>query len=183
MGNEQQQCQSVAKLVASRFQLSHVFYFLFFVIGLSFGLSVSSYVNSFSFSLHASVFSVPLSPASSLPLPAEPTPPVHNSSSFASNIRLPLHMHNMDDDQLFSRALMVSRVQNDEHVSKIAFMFLAKGSLHLSPLWEKFFKGHQGLYTIYIHHHPSYNGSVPEGSVFQGRRIPSKVSVLHTLAD
>lgn len=86
-------------------------------------------------------------------------------------------MHKMDDDELFSRASMIRGSQNfgrDQHVRKVAFMFLTKGPIPLAPLWEKFFRGHEGLYTIYVHHHPSYNDSVPEGSVFHGRRIPSK---------
>lgn len=62
-------------------------------------------------------------------------------------------------------------------VPKVAFLFLTKGPVHLAPLWEKFFKGHQGLYSIYVHSNPSYNGSYPETPVFQGRRIPSKVSL------
>jgi hypothetical protein len=92
----------------------------------------------------------------------------------------------MDDDELFSRASMIRGSQNfgrDQHVRKIAFMFLTKGPIPLAPLWEKFFRGHEGLYTIYVHHHPSYNDSVPKGSVFHGRRIPSKVSLFHPLAD
>ncbi|GAV80572.1 LOW QUALITY PROTEIN: Branch domain-containing protein, partial [Cephalotus follicularis] len=55
---------------------------------------------------------------------------------------------------------------------KIAFMFLTKELIPLALLWEMFFKG---LYSIYVHHHPSYNDSWPEDSVFHGRRIPSKV--------
>ena len=65
-----------------------------------------------------------------------------------------------------------------EYVPKVAFMFLAKGSLPLAPLWELFFKGHEGLYSIYVHTHPSYNDSWPPDSVFFGRRIPSQVCLL-----
>ena len=65
-----------------------------------------------------------------------------------------------------------------DRVPKIAFMFLTKGPVTMAPLWEKFFKGHEGLYSIYVHSNPSYNESVPEGPLFQGRRIPSKVSFL-----
>ncbi|XP_028800176.1 glycosyltransferase BC10-like [Neltuma alba] len=61
-----------------------------------------------------------------------------------------------------------------EHAPKIAFMFLTKGPLHLSPLWETFFQGHQGLYTIYVHTHPLFNWTVPVDSVFYRTRIPSK---------
>ncbi|XP_047942684.1 glycosyltransferase BC10-like [Salvia hispanica] len=58
--------------------------------------------------------------------------------------------------------------------AKVAFMFLAKGDLPLAPLWELFFRGHQGLYSIYVHSQPSYKGNFPKGSVFHGRRIASK---------
>ena len=59
---------------------------------------------------------------------------------------------------------------------KVAFMFLTRGPLPLSPLWERFFRGYEGLFTIYIHTNPSYKESMPQGSVFHGRRIPSKAS-------
>lgn len=76
---------------------------------------------------------------------------------------------------------MVPRIQDFPYklVPKVAFMFLTKGPLPLSPLWEKFFKGHEGLYSIYVHAHPDFNESVPEDSVFHGRRIHSQVSSLH----
>lgn len=87
-------------------------------------------------------------------------------------------MHKMEDEELFWRATLVPKIQEFpyENVPKVAFMFLAKGPLPLSPLWEKFFGGHEGLYSIYIHSDPLYNDeSVPENSVFHGRRIPAKV--------
>lgn len=83
----------------------------------------------------------------------------------------------MDDEELFWRASMVPRIREFrpfDYVPKVAFMFLTKGPIPLAPLWEKFFKGHEGRYTIYIHPHPSYNDSVPVSSVLYGRRIPSK---------
>ncbi|XP_052176184.1 glycosyltransferase BC10-like [Diospyros lotus] len=49
------------------------------------------------------------------------------------------------------------------------------GPLPLAPLWESFFHGHQCLYSIYVHCHPFYNGTLPTNSVFYGKRIPSKV--------
>ncbi|RLN24841.1 uncharacterized protein C2845_PM07G03270 [Panicum miliaceum] len=59
--------------------------------------------------------------------------------------------------------------------STVAFLFLARGDLPLRPLWERFFAGHEGLYSIYVHTAPSYTGSPPEDSVFYGRTIPSQV--------
>lgn len=59
---------------------------------------------------------------------------------------------------------------------KIAFLFLVKKTIPLGRLWEKFFKEHEGYYTIYVHSDPSFNSSSKdEGGVFHGRRIPSKV--------
>lgn len=84
----------------------------------------------------------------------------------------------MDDDlELFWRASFVPRIRDFPYnrVPKVAFMFLTKGPIPLAPLWEMFFKDHQGLYNIYVHPHPSYVESWPENSVFYGTRIPSKV--------
>lgn len=88
-------------------------------------------------------------------------------------------MHGMDDKELLWRASMVPRIQEFPRKStpRIAFMFLTRGELPLSPLWEKFFKGYEGLYSIYVHPHPHFNGSAPQNSVFYGRRIPSKVNL------
>lgn len=89
-------------------------------------------------------------------------------------------MHNMSDKELLWRASMVPMkgkkfVGNNN--KKVAFMFLTPGPLPLAPLWEKFFQGHEGFYSIYVHPHPSYNDSLlPRTSVFYGRRIPSQVS-------
>lgn len=87
-------------------------------------------------------------------------------------------LHKMDDDdELLWRASLVPRIRRFpfNHVPRVAFMFLTKGRIPLAPLWEMFFKGHEGLYTIYVHTHPSYVDSWPQNSVFYGRRIPSKV--------
>nr|KYP61559.1 hypothetical protein KK1_016054 [Cajanus cajan] len=85
-------------------------------------------------------------------------------------------MHDMTEEELLWRASMVPRIKElpSKHTPKVAFMFLAKGPLFLGPLWERFFKGNQGFYSIYVHSHPSFNDTVPQTSVFHGRRIPSK---------
>ncbi|GMN38618.1 hypothetical protein TIFTF001_007850 [Ficus carica] len=91
-------------------------------------------------------------------------------------IKPPSVMHNMTDEELLWRASMVPRIPEYpfNRVPKVAFMFLVRGHVFMAPLWEQFFKGHEGLYSIYIHSNPSYNGSAPESPVFHGRRIPSK---------
>ncbi|XP_047971915.1 glycosyltransferase BC10-like [Salvia hispanica] len=87
-------------------------------------------------------------------------------------------IHRMSDEELFWRATLVPRVSKYpfERVPKVAFMFLTKGPLPLAPLWERFFKGHEGKYSIYIHSLPSYEADFPSGSVFYKRQIPSQVS-------
>ncbi|GJP41204.1 hypothetical protein CLOM_g879 [Closterium sp. NIES-68] len=34
---------------------------------------------------------------------------------------------------------------------RIAFLFMTRGPLPLAPLWERFFKGHEGRFSIYVH--------------------------------
>ncbi|XP_007012231.2 PREDICTED: uncharacterized protein LOC18588028 [Theobroma cacao] len=87
-------------------------------------------------------------------------------------------LHTMNDKELLWRASFVPRIKKYpfNRLPKIAFMFLTKGPLPLSPLWERFLKGHEGLYSIYIHSLPSYNAEFPPSSVFYGRQIPSQVS-------
>ncbi|KAI3687373.1 hypothetical protein L1987_81068 [Smallanthus sonchifolius] len=55
-------------------------------------------------------------------------------------------------------------------------MFLTKGPLPLAPLWERFFKGHESLYSVYIHSLPSYEAEFSSKSVFYGRQIPSQAA-------
>ncbi|KAK4844247.1 hypothetical protein QYF36_018030 [Acer negundo] len=182
MGNAQQQNSPIfAKLLKFHLQLSHVFQFVFFVIGFSLGITLCLYAKSFSFNLQAnqapSSLPVLLSQQESvlssppLPPPELPRPPPPDDRSQPMII-----MHKMDDGELFRRASLVPRIEVFplEHVPKIAFMFLTKGPMPLAPLWEKFFQGHEGLYSIYVHPSPSYNDSLPLNSVFYGRRIPSK---------
>ncbi|KAG1330652.1 putative glycosyltransferase BC10 [Cocos nucifera] len=85
-------------------------------------------------------------------------------------------MHDMTDEELLWRASMAPRIKGYpfDRVPKVAFLFLTRKELHFAPLWEKFFQGHEGLYSIYVHADPSFNESAPEGSVFHGRRVPSK---------
>ncbi|KAE9586223.1 putative glycosyl transferase, family 14 [Lupinus albus] len=85
-------------------------------------------------------------------------------------------IHNMSDKQLLWRASFVPRIKKYPYkrVPKIAFMFLTKGPLPLAPLWERFLKGHEKLYSIYIHSLPSYQARFPPSSVFYKRQIPSQ---------
>ncbi|VFQ79283.1 unnamed protein product [Cuscuta campestris] len=92
-------------------------------------------------------------------------------------LKPPPCMHGMSDEELLWRASHVPKVKKAPFTyrPKVAFMFLARGTLPLAPLWEQFFRGHDGLYSIYIHSQPSFSGVAhEEGHVFRGRRIPSK---------
>lgn len=94
-----------------------------------------------------------------------------------SYLNPPELMHDMTDEELIWRASMVPKVRDYpfERSPKVAFMFLTRGPVVLSPLWDRFFKGNEGLYTIYVHSSDSSNNMTePEDSVFHGRRIPSK---------
>ncbi|KAG6665179.1 hypothetical protein I3843_02G121300 [Carya illinoinensis] len=84
----------------------------------------------------------------------------------------------MNDTQLLWLASSVPRIHTYpfKRVPKIAFMFLTKGPLPMSPLWERFFKGNEGLYSIYVHSLPSYNANFTTSSVFYRRQIPSQVA-------
>ncbi|XP_012855940.1 PREDICTED: uncharacterized protein LOC105975304 [Erythranthe guttata] len=96
-------------------------------------------------------------------------------------------MHNMSDGELLLRASRVVKimprvVQDVPYCnSRVAFMFLTPGPLPLAPFWEMFFKGYEGMYSVYVHPHPSYDDfHVPRDSAFYGRRIPSQVCLLTT---
>ncbi|CAL9158064.1 glycosyltransferase BC10-like [Musa acuminata AAA Group] len=106
-----------------------------------------------------------------------------HTANCESSLRLegfvrPSHLlHEMSDEELFWRASMVPKVEEYpfRRVPKVAFMFLTRGPLPLSPLWEEFLKGHEDLYSIYVHTIPGYNLNVSQSSAFYGRQIPNKV--------
>ncbi|CAK9150688.1 unnamed protein product [Ilex paraguariensis] len=200
MADDQHQLPIVSKHFNTNFQLNHVFHLLLFIIGLSVGLISAFYIKiNFSFTMLTSFYSVspPISPPS-LPQqppspPSSPPPPpplatpsvlglsfTSNGTSNYSSVSLENQtslMHNMSDKELLWRASMVPKNLDFpyKHVPKVAFMFLTPGPLPLAPLWEMFLEGHEGLYSIYVHPHPSFNESVPaESSVFYKRRIPSQ---------
>ncbi|XP_038694914.1 glycosyltransferase BC10-like [Tripterygium wilfordii] len=85
-------------------------------------------------------------------------------------------LHTMNDTELFWGASFVPQIKEYpfKRVRKIAFMFLAKGPLPLAPLWERFFKGHEGFYSIYVHSLPSYVHNFTASSVFYKRQVPSQ---------
>ncbi|XP_074575782.1 glycosyltransferase BC10-like [Curcuma longa] len=59
---------------------------------------------------------------------------------------------------------------------KIAFMFLTNSDLFFAPLWERFFRGHEQLFNVYIHADPSVRLLLPPTPSFRGRFIPAKAT-------
>ncbi|KAJ1293756.1 hypothetical protein BS78_01G093400 [Paspalum vaginatum] len=86
--------------------------------------------------------------------------------------------HSMTDEELLWRASFAPGVRRYpfRRVPKVAFMFLTRGPLPLAPLWERFFRGNEGRYSIYVHALPSYRANFTSESVFFRRQIPSKVA-------
>lgn len=175
----------------SPFPLVNFLSFLFFFIfGLTLGIILCFHYKSFSLNLQVSngQFSIFTTQSLVQPPPPQPTfsspPPTTATDDAPTTSHTESHSlkHGMSDEELLWRASMTPKIQEFpfERVPKIAFMFLTRGPVILAPLWEKFFKGNQGLYSIYVHSDPSFNGSEPEGSVFHGRRIASKVSCDHS---
>ncbi|CAA7044485.1 unnamed protein product [Microthlaspi erraticum] len=101
----------------------------------------------------------------------------HGTVTLESFIKPPLNVwHTMNDSELLWRASMEPRriVYPFKRVPKLAFMFLTKGPLPFAPLWEMFFKGHEGLYSIYVHALPDYRSDFSRSSVFYKRYVPSQ---------
>ncbi|XP_057522203.1 glycosyltransferase BC10-like [Amaranthus tricolor] len=149
--------------------------FLFFALGLSIGLTIGFFhllTIPFSLTSWSPSLTFP-SPYLALTTTSPPPPPLRSTVPTLGGDSL---MHNMSDKELIWKASMIPQVEgySYDYTPKVAFMFLTKGSLPLAPLWDLFFKGHEGLYSIYVHTHPSYTDSWPQNSVFYGRRIPSK---------
>jgi len=106
------------------------------------------------------------------------------SNGLEDLFKIPMAMHDMNDDELFWRASLDPMIHKApfKQTPKVAFMFLTIGPVLLAPLWEKFFKGNEGLYSIYIHPNPSFNETIDnQSSVFHDRRITSKVSIQNIL--
>lgn len=107
-------------------------------------------------------------------------PCVEEPLSIQSWIRPPSNLlHRMNDSELFWRASFVPKIKQYpfRRTPKIAYMFLTRGHLPLAPLWERFFKGNEKLYSIYVHSLPSYQPEFQPSSVFYGRQVPSQVLI------
>ncbi|XP_076929686.1 uncharacterized protein LOC143594197 [Bidens hawaiensis] len=166
-------------------------FILFFAFGLCSGIIFTSQFKYISFNFQFPQFSFSgdnsgdisgagacVSGGGNLAAPSPQAPPLSRVKvGLKSYLTPPEIIHDMTDEELIWRASMVAKVREYpfERTPKVAFMFLVRGPVVLAPLWEGFFKGYNGLFTIYVHgSNRSLNVTEPEGSVFHGRRVPSK---------
>ncbi|KAI3984589.1 hypothetical protein MKX01_040466 [Papaver californicum] len=141
-----------------------VSYLVIFVAGAILGLTATSHVNRY-ITVQTDLFYARGS-----------SPPSKENCSIVNASKPDTLTHTMNDEELFWRASMVPQKEGYPYkrTPRVAFMFLTRGPLPLSPLWERFFQGHEELFSIYIHTVPGYKLNVSETSVFYGRQIPSK---------
>lgn len=196
-GNHLHLINSTLKLHSQMYLHTFIIYLFIFASGLFIGITLNFSIRDIPFHSQISQFSLVLSSSPTSPshftanntkinaMKASPNACTKLPKTMHNNTRLAFNknsnsiedMRNISDNALISRALRVNR-RNNQHeiVPKIAFLFLTRGNLHLAPLWEMFFKGNEGLYSVYVHTQPSFNGTFAENSVFHGRRITSKAS-------
>ncbi|OMO80209.1 Glycosyl transferase, family 14 [Corchorus capsularis] len=191
MAFEQHPVQTFPKPFSSYLMHNLVLHAISFVIGLSLGIFITLQLKSLPIFFQSSFVSTtspsapPGTSTTSLPSSAPPSPPSppplpsngtsnYSSVSLEEGHRLSLIHHNMSDEELLRRASSMVPTVQVAMTPKVAFMFLTSGPLPLAPLWEKFFQGNEGFYSIYVHSRPDYNETIPQDSVFYGRRIPSQ---------
>ncbi|XP_073272462.1 glycosyltransferase BC10 [Primulina huaijiensis] len=152
-----------------------LFHLFLLSVGISIGIISALSLKSFFLPINQTPPPPPLEPPPPHAPPPPPPPPL------AVALPPPAPQNNMRDDELLWRASTVSaNIQEFGDgkrvilVPRVAFMFLTPGPLPLAPLWDVFFRGYQGKYSIYVYAHPSYNESAPQDSVFHGTRIPSQ---------
>ncbi|KAG6589613.1 Glycosyltransferase BC10, partial [Cucurbita argyrosperma subsp. sororia] len=160
---------------------SLVSHLLLFAAGLAAGFTLTLF--TFPFPFQSSPLSLPFSfsqlqlPSPSPP-PPPPPPPPPSRVGLKKFLNPPPALHDMTEEELLWRASLVPRripkSPLPKSQPKIAFLFLTKDGVSLAPLWERFFKGHRRLYSIYVHRSSSTNATVASNSVFYGRSIPSK---------
>ncbi|KAJ4913191.1 hypothetical protein Rs2_07812 [Raphanus sativus] len=96
------------------------------------------------------------------------------SSSHTLSSWLPVHVRKHTDEEVAARAVVREILKTPPFItpnSKIAFLFLTPGTLPFEKLWDEFFKGHEGKFTIYIH--PSKERPVHISRHFSDREIHS----------
>ncbi|KAK8627863.1 hypothetical protein V6N13_135461 [Hibiscus sabdariffa] len=202
---ERSQISTTPKLPNSPIQFNDIVsYFFLFGLGLGIGITLSFFYlkdGSMDFQLNQlRVFqpqhpsppstTVPVVPSSKVEAVVAPVAQNATSSSPAKRMKRKRRnyikelfeargtRHNMTDQVLFWRASFMPRIPEFpiKRTPKVAFMFLTRGKVLLAPLWEKFFRGHEAFYSIYVHSDPSYVETMPKSSVFHDRWIPSKIA-------
>ncbi|CAL0305688.1 unnamed protein product [Lupinus luteus] len=81
----------------------------------------------------------------------------------------------LSDSEIESRVVVKEMLKFNTvrtKTSKVAFLFMTPGSLPFEKLWHKFFKGHEGKFSIYIH--ASKEKPVHVSRYFVGREIHSE---------
>ncbi|ERM99703.1 uncharacterized protein LOC18427741 [Amborella trichopoda] len=148
-----------------------VSFFLVFICGIILGLAASAHVTRY-FATKNEFFPVPRNSPNCVKEIVE----IESCLSMKGFIKPEKLLHSMTDEELFWRASMVPKKREYPYkrVPKVAFMFLTRGPLPLAPFWDKFFQGHEGHYSVYVHTLPDYRLSVSTTSAFYGRQIPSQ---------
>lgn len=86
-----------------------------------------------------------------------------------------------EDERVFKKYLTDAQLLQDATTAprpqefaprRIAFLFIVRDTIPHEPLWKRFFQGHEGQYSLYVHATPGYAYS--KGSLFEGREVPSK---------
>ncbi|THU45441.1 hypothetical protein C4D60_Mb02t17970 [Musa balbisiana] len=93
-------------------------------------------------------------------------------------------MDEADDVALFRRATLASARgggsagfrRRPPSAPKIAFLFLTNSDLTFAPLWERFFRGHERLFNVYVHADPAARLLLSPTPSFLGRFIPAKAT-------
>lgn len=141
-----------------------------FMAGVVIGLSASANVSRYYYNSHTELFFPSNTFGACERADCAPT--------FKSFVHPPHLAHSMSDPELFWRASLVP-VADDfpfQRVPKVAFLFMTRGPLPFAPLWDRFFRGHHGLYSVYVHTLPDYKLNVSKNSAFFARQIPSEVT-------
>ncbi|KAF0900795.1 hypothetical protein E2562_035292 [Oryza meyeriana var. granulata] len=140
-----------------------------FMAGVVIGLSASANVSRYYYNSHTELFF----PATTYGASCDRA---DCAPAFKSFVHPPHLAHSMSDRELFWRASLVPAADEFpfQRVPKVAFLFMTRGPLPFAPLWDRFFRGHQGLYSVYVHTLPDYKLNVSKNSAFYGRQIPSE---------
>ncbi|CAA2950492.1 uncharacterized protein LOC111412154 [Olea europaea subsp. europaea] len=77
-----------------------------------------------------------------------------NGCETISNWLPPAPASELTDDEIASRVVIRDILKTAPIVSinsKIAFLFMTPGALPFEMLWDKFFQGHEGSFSVYVH--------------------------------